>query len=284
MFPLSLIFRIWLYALVLLVFNTTNGNAVDVRTNTAGPPIYLKATELTLTDNKDAWHGRYGAGIALTPDFAGSKDYTFNLDLDLKLFWKNTVFFENGTLGVIAFNNRIWRAGVLLRGVQGRRTADMPIPIKGLGKVSERLDGGIFLGASLYKTYLTAELFTDISGVTKGEIFNLEAGYTMELSRQARLVPYVRLKWGSTKHLQAFFGVNAQQATATGLAQFDARSSLYENAIGVVFENHLNENWRFSSSANLGLLNGAAADSPLTRSQFGDRGQVTLRAKLLKTF
>ncbi len=284
MLSLSTVFRIWLLILLLWALYPTHARAADVRTNTAGPPIYLKAVEFDLTDSKNPWHGRYGAGLVLAPDFVGSEDYAFNLDLDLKLFWKNTVFFENGTLGVIAFNNRIWRAGALVRGVQGRRLANIPKPIKGLGKIETRLDGGIFLGASLYKSYLTAELFTDISGVTKGETFNLEAGYTMELSRQARLVPYIRLKWGSARHLQAFFGVTTDQAASTGLARFTARASMHESSIGMIFENHLNKNWRFNASANLGLLNGSAADSPLTRSQYGAREQITLRAKLLKTF
>ena len=256
----------------------------DVRSSPTGPPIYIKATELTLEDRGSNWHGRYGAGIALVPEFAGSGGYALDLDLDLKLFWKNTFFIENGTMGVIAFNNRIWRAGMLVRGVQGRRVRNLPEPIKGLGKVDARLDGGVFVGVSLYKTYLTGEFFTDLSGVTDGETFNLETGYTMELSRKTRLVPYIRLKWGSGQHLQKFFGVNTAQSLATGLTPYYAKMSLYESIAGMVFENDLGKNWRLGASAHMGFLHGAAGNSPITRSQYGSRGQFTARIKLLKTF
>jgi MipA family protein len=256
----------------------------DVRSSPTGPPIYIKATELNLEDRGSKWHGRYGAGIALVPEFAGANSHNLDLDLDLKLFWKNTFFIENGTMGAIAFNNRIWRAGVLLRGVQGRRVRNLPEPIKGLGKVDARLDGGIFVGMSLYKTYLTAEFFTDLSGVTNGETFNLETGYTRELSRKMRLVPFIRMKWGSGQHLQKFFGVNTAQSLATGLDPYNAKMSLYESIAGLLFENDLGKNWRLGASMNMGILHGAAGNSPITRSQYGSHGQFTTRIKLLKTF
>jgi outer membrane scaffolding protein for murein synthesis (MipA/OmpV family) len=256
----------------------------DVRTSPIGPPIYIKATELDLGEKDDKWHGRYGVGLALVPEFAGSDGYALDIDLDLKLFWKNTFFFENGTLGLITFNNRIWRAGVMLRGVDGRRRRNLPVPLQGLGKIDVRLDGGAFVGMSLYKFYLTGEVFTDLSGVTSGQTFNLEGGYTKELSRKARLVPYVRLKWGSNAHMQSFFGVTPAQSAATGLTAFRAHAGLYESAIGAIFENDLSQHWRLGASANLGLLSGAASNSPITRSRFGSRGQYSLRVKLLKTF
>jgi outer membrane scaffolding protein for murein synthesis (MipA/OmpV family) len=273
-----------LIAIILAGAFTARTAHADVRSTPTGPPIYIKATELNLGAKDDKWHGRYGAGLALVPEFAGSDGYALDLDLDLKLFWKNTFFFENGTLGLITFNNRIWRAGVMVRGVDGRRLRNLPVPLQGLGKVDVRLDGGAFIGMSLYKFYLTSEFFTDLSGTTKGQTFNLEGGYTMELSRKARLVPYVRLKWGSKEHLQSFFGVDTAQSLATGLTPFRAHAGLYESAVGAVFENEISEHWRLGASANLGLLSGAAGNSPITRSRYGSRGQYSLRVKLLRTF
>jgi MipA family protein len=256
----------------------------DVRSNPIGPPIYIQATELELGDKQSVWHGRYGAGLALVPEFIGSGGHALDIDLDLKLSWKNTFFFENGTLGVITLKNRLWRAGVLMRGVQGRRQRKLPTALEGLGKINARLDGGMFVGASLYKTYLSAELFTDLSGVTKGQTLNLETGYTMELSRQARLVPYLRVKWGSAQHLQTFFGVDAAQSLASGLGVYRATAGFYESAIGVIFENNLGKNWRFGASTNLALLGGSARKSTIIQSPFGSREQLTFRIKLLKTF
>lgn len=277
-------FPVRLIALSLYLAMPGIASAFDVRSNITGPPIYIKAVELDLGNRQSAWHGRYGAGLALAPKYPGSGEHAVDVDLDLKLFWKNTLFFENGTIGVIALKNRIWRAGVLMRGVPGRRHDKLPTAIQGLGKIGVRLDGGVFVGMSLYKTYLTGEFFTDLSDVTKGQTLNLETGYTVELSRQARLVPYVRLKWGSAQHLQAFFGVNAQQAASTGLARFTTRPSLYESAFGVLFENDLGENWRLGTSANLAILDGSAGKSPITKSQFGSQRQFTLRVKLVKVF
>ncbi len=260
------------------------GQAYDVRTKTTGPPVYIKAVEVKLDDDKHPWHGRYGAGLVTAPNFPGSDNYDEDLDLDLKLVWKNKVFFENGTLGVIAFNRRLFRAGFLLRADQGRQVDDLPEALKGLGKVSARVDSGIFAGFSLYKTYITAELLTDISDVTNGQTFDLEIGYTMELSRQTRMVPYFRTKWGSRHHNSAFFDVDAVQAAASGLRQFHAKSGIYENAIGVVVENDLGKDWHFNASVNLARLSDGAKDSPITQSTHGDPNQITLRAKLVKTF
>ncbi len=268
----------------LAVLTPTLALAYDVRSAPTGPPVYIEAAELDLGEKNNSWHGRYGAGFALVPEFAGADAYALDLDLDLKLSWKSTFFFENGTLGVIAANNRLWRAGALIRGVQGRRISNLPDLLAGLGKIDTRIDGGLFIGASLYKIYMSGEFFTDISGVTHGQTFNLETGYTMELSRQARLVPYVRLKWGSAQHLQTYFGVTPDQAVATGLRPFQTKASLYESAIGAIFEHDLGNHWRFGSSLNFGLLRGMAKKSPLTKSRFGSPEQVSLRIKLLRTF
>ena len=258
--------------------------ALDVRSGSAGPPIYIQAKELKLDQRQSAWHGRYGAGLALSPAFPGASKAVLDLDLDLKLVFKNTVFFENGALGAIMFNKRLWRAGMLLRAAPGRRRRNLPAALVGLGRINDRLDGGVFFGASLYKTYFTAEVLSDISGVTKARTVNLEGGFTRELSRQARLVPYVRLKWGSGKHMQRFFGVNAEQAAATSLAPFAANAGFYESVAGALFENELGHHWRFDANATIGLLGGDARLSPITKSRYGSRGQFSFRLKLLKTF
>ncbi len=273
-----------LLALAALLAGAGGPVRADVRSASAGPPVYIQAKELKLSRRQSPWHGRYGAGIALSPAFPGARHAVPDLDLDLKLVFRDRVFFENGALGAILVNKRLWRAGVLLRAAPGRRRSNLPAALAGLGRVHDRLDGGVFAGASLYKTYFSAELLSDLSGVTKARTINLEAGYIQELSRQARLVPYVRLKWGSGKHMQRFFGVNAAQAAATPLAPFTATAGVYESAIGALFENELGHHWRLDANATLGLLNGDARRSPLTQSRFGARSQYRLGIKLVQTF
>ncbi len=274
----------WRVALTALLAGMCTPAQADVRSGSAGPPVYIQAKELKLDQRKSPWHGRYGAGMALSPAFAGASHMALDVDLDLKLVFKNKVFFENGALGAIVLNKRLWRAGVLARAEPGRRRKNLPAALAGLGRIKDRLDGGIFAGASLYKTYFSAEVLSDISGVTKARTINLEGGYIQELSRQARLVPYVRLKWASGRHMQRFFGVDAGQATATNLTPFTARAGFYESAIGALFENELGHHWRFNANATFGLLGGDARRSPITQSRFGKRGQHRFGVKLLRTF
>ncbi len=258
--------------------------AFDVRIKNAGPPTYITPKEIRLGKKPGAWHGRYGAGTVLHPRFPGAKSYNIDVDLDLKLSWKDRVFLENNTLAAIFLDQRFFRTGVLLRGVQGRRVKRLPTALKGLGRVDDRLDAGLFAASNFYKTYLRFEALGDISHSTGGGTVELELGYTHELARHDRLVPHVRLQWGSAKHLQSFYGVNTAQSLATGLPTFAARRSLAQMAAGLTYEHNLGERWLVIYDAEATRLRGSAARSPISKSGFGSKGQFSARLRLSRTF
>ncbi|MGO4838302.1 MipA/OmpV family protein, partial [Rhizobiaceae sp. 2RAB30] len=65
------------------------------------------------------------------------------------------------------------------------------------------------------------------------------------------------------KHMQAYFGVDAQQAARSGLPRYDAEAGLKRADFSVSATYLVDENWMVRGQAQLGILMGDAADSPV---------------------
>lgn len=218
------------------------------------------AAQERFTQGQNRLTGFIGAGAGLVPVYEGADDYKFLalpiFDLRYSDFYLN---FRDG-IGVDLINMERFEAGIGATYVRGRRAKDSP---EGVGKVKNAIGGRGFA-----RYYVTEELtltagLTHSFGGTDGTQADLTLGYKFNPTKKLMLLPTVSLDWASGKHMQRYFGIDAQQAARSGLPEFEADGGIKDVSarLGVIYS--LNQRWHLSGAVGVSRYLGDAADSPL---------------------
>jgi len=247
--------------------------ASDVDFKFSGKPIYIQSDDIEDDRKKDNWSGRLGVGLAIAPQFLGSDEHDISLSLDFKASYKERFFIENNKFGALLHKGKLLRAGILGRGVLGRRNDFVTADLDGLRDVDDAFEIGVFAGTSLYKLFLTGEAYFDVSGVHKGFSIEFEGGYTFELSSDLSLTPILGAVWGSSNYMQTYFGVHENETEIYDA--YTANGGLYELYAEAALEQRLSKRWILKASARVSALQGSAARSPIVRGDGGSNGQLS---------
>jgi len=247
--------------------------AGDVDFKYSGKPIYIQSDEIEDERKKDNWSGRLGIGLQIAPDFLGAADHPLKIALDFKGSYKDLIFIENNKVGSILYKKRLLRAGIIGRAQLGRRDDLTRANLQGLPDVGDAFELGVFAGTSLYKLFLSAEVYFDVSGVHGGSSVELEAGYTYEMNSLLTITPIIGAVWGSGDYMQTYFGVDT--GANTSLESYRASKGLYEIYAEAAIEQRLGKNWLLKGSLRLSDLAGSAAGSPIVRSENGSNEQLS---------
>lgn len=250
-----------------------SSSAQDVNLKYSGKPIYIQSEEIEDERKKDNWSGRLGIGLQIAPDFLGSSDHTLTGALDFKASYKDIIFIENNKIGSILYKKRLLRAGIIGRASLGRRNDLVLADLQGLRDVDEAFEVGIFAGTSLYKLFLSAEAYFDVSGVHNGANVEAEIGYTYEFNSKFTVSPILGAVWGSDDYMQTYFGVD--DAAGTSFEPYKAGGGFYEMYAEVAMEHRLSKNWLVKGSMRFSDLVGSAAKSPIVRSDDGSTDQLS---------
>lgn len=260
-------------AFLLGVVYTGAGAASDVDFKFSGKPIYIQSEDIEEDRKKDKWSGRLGLGFEIRPQFLGSDEHQLDLALDFKASYNERIFFENNKVGVLLHKGKLLRAGVLGRAVLGRRDDYVAADLAGLEDVADAFEIGIFAGTSLYKLFLTGELYFDASGVHNGVSGELEGGYTFELSSNLTLTPILGAVWGSSGYMETYFGVGEGESPV--FAPYKPDGGLYELYVEAALEQRLSKRWVLKASARISDLRGEAEKSPIIRGAGGSDSQLS---------
>lgn len=147
----------------------------------------------------------------------------------------------------------------------GRRTADDRAQLNGLRSFPDTIEVGGFLAYERGAFYADATLTQDVAQAHRGLALELRALVSLplgpvgiELGPQARLV--------NQRFAQSYFGIDAQNAAASGRPAYRAGGGL-ERVGGIVnAEYRLNDRLALRGFLEVGWLEGGAAQSPLVRS------------------
>jgi len=260
---------------VILIGSTFGGvRASDLpNLSFSGKPVYIESTEIEDERKRDNWSGRLGLGMTYAPDYFGSSSHTVASALDFKASWKDILFIENNKFGAVLFDRRLYRAGIITRANFGRDEDLSNTELAGFPDIDESFEVGVFAGTSLYKLFLSGELYVDVSEVHKGVEAELEAGYTFELNSRWSLTPIIGANWASKGYVDTYFGV--PDALANQFDDFEAKSGFYKVFIEAAMEYRLGKNWLVKSGLSYARLTGSAASSPVVQSDAGSRNQLS---------
>lgn len=208
-----------------------------------------------------------GAGFIYQPTYDGSRRYEFEFLPNVDITWRDRVFLstEDG-LGVNAIRWGRFNAGPFLDYQFDEHRRGSPT-IDALGEV----EGG--LRAGLFAEYDASEEGWRVFAKLRRDVGNHRDGLSGELGGEggARLAQSLggllrlTLGWGDREALRPFFGVDATQSSASGLAAYDPNGGLRDLTLEPRVEYEFGAHWSVSGIAGYRRLLSSADRSPIVR-------------------
>lgn len=219
----------------------------------------------------DQIHGMFAAGVASKTDYEGSDDYELSPLLAAKLQYQTYYVEALGTdiranispYPTVEFGPSISYSG-------GRDDDVENNTISRMREIDNGFEAGAFIKVPFNGVFsahdtlsFKAEVLTDISDTHEGMLVNIGAGYDRKLNDQLTLGTSVQTTYASEDYNQTYFGIDADNAARSGLAQYDADAGFKDVSLKVKGQYMLNEHWGVLGMAGYKQIIGDAADSPI---------------------
>jgi outer membrane scaffolding protein for murein synthesis (MipA/OmpV family) len=213
-----------------------------------------------------------GAGLDRVPRWAGSARSEIRPIPYIDINWHDRVEFSTvkGLIVDLIYGER-WHGGLIGTMVWGRSRRELSgIQVPTL---KNTIQGGVFLEYALTpELTMGARLRQDIqnTGVSYGEIYA-----ELALPKIGYLEHDIRISQEAMnqKGMRRFFGVTAQDATRSGMTEYNPKAGASRTYLTYEGFQPTSESTGIAFAANVGRLNAGAANSPLVRN-FGSRVQT----------
>ncbi|WP_262695141.1 MipA/OmpV family protein [Kordiimonas aquimaris] len=189
-------------------------------------------------DIKPEWTVSVGGGVLFNPTYVGDDDYQLSLLPNIRVAYGNSFFasVQEG-VGYNVINQNGWRVGPLVKFDFGRdEGGNSPFRVigsetndlDGFGQIDFTFEAGGFLQYAARNFSSKLELRRGINGHEGfvGEFEVNRTGRNTVFGKTGIFSFGPKLKFANKRYNQAFFGVNAAQATGSGLAQYNAGSGV----------------------------------------------------------
>jgi len=217
------------------------------------------------------WQVDAGLAVEPRPLYEGSERYRTLVGPVLDIRYKDLAFLSAGEgLGVNFIRGENFRAGVAIGYDQGRLAHDDLDHLKGLGDVGTSATVKLF-GSYVISKSLPLVFRGDVrqyTGGANGLEGDLEI-YTPLPGSSERLVMFAgpSLSFADRAHLQTLFGVNPNQALASGYENYSAHGGLESAGFGISAARTIDKHWQIIGNLAANRLLGSAADSPITQTR-----------------
>ena len=219
-----------------------------------------------------------GVGGTYGPEFEGGDEYEIGVVPLIKVenFYSFNLEFDELTYDLVQLGSKsqgqLFIAGPLAQ-LADNRDEDDSDALDGLGDVDFGVDVGLF-GELLYgpvKFDLTAT--QEVADGHGGVLVAFGAGVPLPVSERLVLAPGISTTWADSDYMTSFFGVDAGQAEASGLDEFDADAGFKDISLelGAFFK--VTNQLALQSEAGYSRLLGDAADSPIVSGANGSPNQ-----------
>jgi outer membrane protein len=218
---------------------------------------------------EDQWRFQLGGGAINMPRYPGSRD-DVNRGIPLVSISYGRYFIGGGPgsggpagFGAFLLRNDHWAVAVSAGGDtrKTRRASDAPI-LNGWGDISGTAHGT--LSASYSESWFSIHGSVSAAGHHEGIQATLGADLKYRPTQQLTLSIGPQVTFTNSQYAMTYFGVDSAQSEIAGIAPYRARGGV--NSIGAAaFANYqLTKHWSVAAFVNYGVLQGDAADSPVT--------------------
>jgi MipA family protein len=229
-----------------------------------------------------AWDAALGVVVANRPGSPGLASRATTLEPGLALRWgrvslstrsafsvRDAEASRGGGLRVELAQGERLRAGLGLRLDSGRRESDSP-ELRGLGDVRRTVRLRLSVSYRLDEGWrLRSVNTTDALGRGGGTEGELQVVRDIVLGPRLALQGRFSLGWGDRRHLQAYFGIDPEQAARSGYPVTALSAGLRDVSLSAGWRQGVGPRWAVFGGAALTRLIGDAADSPLVRERLG---------------
>ena len=231
------------------------------------------------------WYLKVGGSLLHGPKFEGAADRSvmFQPMISIGKHGPAARFTSrNDGISMALIDNGSFRAGPAGKFIWGR-DAGTHSAINGLSPV--RFGGELGVFADFYPTdfaRVRAELRHGIRS-HNGVVLDLSADAFFDVTDTVRVSAGPRTTWASARYFDAYYGVDATEAAATGLAPYSPGSGFKSVGLGGAITWKAMDELETSVFAEYSRLVGPAADSSLVR-QRGSKNQTTIGASAIYRF
>jgi outer membrane scaffolding protein for murein synthesis (MipA/OmpV family) len=222
-------------------------------------------------------HGSIGIGVAVMPEYEGSKEYKTRAMPNINLFYGDSLFFTHMTAGanLLRFKTEggvAITAGPLLALSRGR-DPDENAALNGLVGSDRALDAGGFVRFRKQGWQASFDVRQNVTNSDQGATVRLTAGHGIPLGQKFKLRANLETTWASADYMKTFFGIDALQSAQSGIAQYEAGSGFKDAGVSVMADYAITHDWTGYATLRYKQLLGDAADSPIV-ADLGSREQM----------
>lgn len=212
------------------------------------------------------WRAVLGLGAGVAPDYPGAERYKAQPSGIVDLRYRDIAFLSDGEgLGVNLLHGKGYRAGVAISYDLGRYHRDDP-RVSALRDVDAAPEAKLFAQYFLLPVVLAADVRKGLGG-HDGYIGDLGAYVPLPIGKSAFLFVGPGITFADSRYMDAYFGVDAAHAQASGLRQFTADGGVRNVSFGATAVYLFGEHWLLNADAGLQRLLGDAARSPVTEDK-----------------
>ena len=227
-----------------------------------------------------------GMGVALRPDYAGSRSQTLMPAPVIDIRFRDTLFLSTAgglpSLGANLINEAGWRAGPVVR-LRFPRQEKANAVLRGMGDVDWTPEVGGFVEYRAGFFRLGGEVRRGV-GDHDGVVAELRADAVTRPADGLMLSFGPRLNLGDESFTRRYFGVDTLQSARTGYPTHRPGGGVTSVGAAVFASYALTSKLSLTGIVEFNRLQGGAADSPLVRGGRGDANQVFTALSLTYSF
>jgi outer membrane protein len=215
-------------------------------------------------------HVMIGAGAAVLPDFQGSDGYRI-IPAPLIDVRHGRFFAQTGDgIGADLIDRAGFRAGVSVSWMRGYGRDDVP---DGIGKLGGTVGGHAFvswqIGDATVSVSTTSPVF---GGDMEGVVVSGQLSYPVAVTGRLTISPSIGTSWANARYMRRYFGVDAEQAAASGLMPYRPSSGFKDISAHLTTSYRLADHISLIGVVLLGRNLDQVTDSPFVEQRWQPAG------------
>ncbi len=217
-------------------------------------------------------------GVGVVPDYIGSDDYTAGIAPAGVIKFGDSEAYAKllaTELSVNFLNSKNWSMGPVVNYRFARDDVDDAV-VGLMRDIDSTVEAGVFAGWTFIgddpRNRLTTSVsfLNDVGGEHDGYLIAASARYFRPVRRPLTLSVGVTATYASSDYMQTYFGVDADNASRSGLSLFSAGSGIRDIKIPFMAIFSFSPKWHLAGGLIFSKLIGDASDSPVTNDRGSD--------------
>ncbi len=219
------------------------------------------------------WDLTLGAGVGGTPDYEGSDEYQAVPLLLARIgFGQQSIELRGTRIRATLFSGGVFSAGPLVN-YRGERDDVDEDAIDDLDDIDAAIEIGGFIGFFSNGLLANVTALQDVADAHDGYLIEAQLGYRTQVSPSHAQTIIFTGTYADNNYMDTYFGIDADDAAASGLDEFDADEGFKDVGVTLNLEFGDREGFGLTGILSYKRLLDDAEDSPVV-DDVGDENQI----------